>query len=173
MTGRFKGWEYVDNGRRKRPARHGAPSSPAGKLRLLIAEKTEKEIRSMILAWEGPRITWQAVLEAVNAKYGGKWTRQALAKHPRLQKAFTEAKNRLKKEQVAGSPKSEGDGTVEVLQRQLRSVREDNEDLRKKIGKLEERFVRWKTNAYLNGWSVRKLDEALQKIDRGQSDKDR
>lgn len=169
-----KGWDiYV--GRRKRPVRKGVAGSPPGKKRLLIAKKTESEIREMIEEWPGPKLQWGPLMAAINARFGGSWTRQAVSRHPKLQKAWDIRRKELAKAKVTatGKTRPEGDGTAEVLKRQVRNLREENEELKKLIGRFEEKFVRWTTNASMQGWSIKKLDAALNKIDRGQSDKDR
>jgi hypothetical protein len=170
-----RGWDKIE-GRRKRPTRTGKRSAPAGKRRLLVKDKTESQIRAIIEDWKEPRISWEAVVEAVNAEFKGKWTRVAIAKHPKLQKAFSDTKKKLReleKKGGGGRRRTEGDGTLEVLQKQVRSLKEENERLLSINAKLEQKFVRWKTNAYLNGWPIKKLDEDLEKPDRGQTDKDR
>jgi hypothetical protein len=176
MTKAPKGWDKIEASGRKRPIRNGWRAAPAGKKRLLIKDKTESRIRDIIEDWKEPRISWEAVVQAVNAEFKGNWTRVAIAKHPKLQKAYSDTKKRLRAlEEKAGSRRrrAEGDGTIEVLQKQIRSLREENQKLLSANAKLEEKFVRWKTNAYLNGWSIKKLDDDLDKIDRGQTDKDR
>jgi hypothetical protein len=176
MTKAPKGWDKIDNGLRKRPVRTGRRSAPAGKKRLLIKDKTESRIRDIIEDWKEPRISWDAVVQVVNVEFKGNWTRVAIAKHPKLQKAYTETKEKLRLQAQKGEHRRatrEGDGTLQVLQRQIRDMREENTKLRTTNAKLEEKFVRWKTNAYLNGWPIKKLDAELEKPDRGQTDKDR
>jgi hypothetical protein len=171
-----KGWEFIEPSGRKRPVRKRASSSPPGKKRLQIKEKTESRIRDLIEDWKESKITWKAVVQAVNVEFKGNWTRVAIAKHPKLQKAFSDTKKRLRAlEEKAGGRRrrAEGDGTIEVLQKQIRALREENHNLRATNAKHDEKFVRWKANAYLNGWSIKKLDEDLVKPDRGQTDKDR
>ncbi|MDA9504068.1 hypothetical protein XI09_04665 [Bradyrhizobium sp. CCBAU 11386] len=171
-----RGWDTIMPRGRKRPVRNGWRSAPAGKKRLLIKEKTESRIRDIIEDWKEPKITWAAVVQVVNLEFKGNWTRVAIAKHPKLQKAFRDTKKRLRAlegKATGRQRKAEGDGTVEVLKKHVRSLREENQKLRATNATLEERYVRWKTNAYLNGWSIKKLDEKLDKPDRGQTDKDR
>jgi hypothetical protein len=171
-----RGWDKIE-GLRKRPIRTGKRSAPAGKRRLLIKERTENEIREIIENWkEPPRFSWDAVMAVVNEKYKGNWTYQALAKHPKLQKAFSDTWDKLRAARKKGGeeqPRPEGDGTIEVLLKQVRSLKEENEKLRSTNAKLEEKFVRWETNAYLNGLSLKELDKKLPKPDRGQTDKKR
>jgi hypothetical protein len=170
-----KGWEFADAGGRRRPVRTGVSSSPPGKRRLQIKQKAESRIRDLIEDWKEPKITWEAAVQAVNVEFKGNWTRVAIAKHPKLQKAFSDTKKRLRAlEEKAGSRRrrTEGDGTIEVLKKQIRALREANHQLRATNAKHEEKFVRWTANAYLNGWSIKKLDEDLKKPDRGQTDKD-
>lgn len=175
MTKAPKGWERVGGGR-KRPMRTGPRSAPAGKKRLFVKEKTEGRIRTIIENWTGPTITWELIVKMVNAEFEGAWTRVAIAKHPKLQAAYTKKKNELKelaRKPSTGRKRREGDGTHEVMKRQLRALREENAQLKGIVARYDEKFTTWKANALLNGWPIRALDKKLQKPDRGQSDKDR
>jgi hypothetical protein len=171
-----KGWEWVGGGGRKRPIRPGRRSAPAGKKRLFVKEKTEARIRTIIEEWTGPTITWELIVKAVNAEFEGAWTRVAIAKHPKLQTAFTKKKDELRElalKRSTGRKRRQGDGTLDVMKRQIRSLQEDNAKLKGIVAKHEEKFATWKANAYLNGWPIRLLDKKPDKPDRGQSDKDR
>ncbi|MEY9185045.1 hypothetical protein ABIG06_006547 [Bradyrhizobium sp. USDA 326] len=182
MTKAPKGWDKIEPRGRNRPVRNGWRSAPAGKKRLFVKDKergTEKRILEIIEKWPEPTITWEALVQVVNVEFKGTWTRVALAKHPKIQKAYTLKKKELREAALQADPgkakrkRREGDGTFEVLRRQMQDLREDNQRLRALVAKHEERYVRWKTNAYLNGWSIKKLDEKPEKPDRGQTDKDR
>jgi hypothetical protein len=164
-----KGWERIEPSRRKRPVRNGKRSSPPGKRRLHIKTTTETRIRDIIEGWEEPRITWEAVVQVVNVEFGGDWSRQALMKHKRIRNAYD-----IKKKELGGTVRDEeGDGTLEVLRRQIRDMREELAKLRAEKAKLLVKFATWKTNAYLNGWPIKALDKEPEKPDRGQTDKDR
>jgi hypothetical protein len=176
MTKAPKGWDVIEPSTRKRPARTGRAGSPPGKKRLMIKEKTESRIREIIETWSEPRITWEALTEVVNAEFQGDWSPQALMKHKSLKKAYDRVKDRLRELAAKGGQprrRAEGDGTIEVMRKQLRAAREEIEKLRSTNQKLLDKFVRWKSNAYLKGWSVKDLDAKLDKPDRGRTDKDR
>ena len=173
MTKAPKGWERIEPSGRKRPVRTGKRSSPPGKRRLLIKTTSEKRIREIIEDWNEPRITWEALVQVVNAEFKGDWSRQALMKHTRLRDAYDDKKEDLRKRQKKGGGRRaprKGDGTVEVLRRQIRDQREEIAVLRADKAKLLEQFATWKANAYLNGWSIKELDKKLEKPDRGQTD---
>jgi hypothetical protein len=123
------------------------------------------------LDWPGKRISWRALMVVVNKEFEGTWARRSVAKYPKLQRAFRDTQKRLK-EAASGKPyRNTVDVTLDVLQRQVRDLREENEELRKKLAVHQERFTRWKTNAYLSGRiTAKELDAPLQPIDRGRSD---
>ncbi len=84
-----KGWENAGTLRRQ-PLRTGRPSAPPGKRRLLVGEQTRDALEELIEGWPiDSDLTWDALMEVINFRYGGNWTRQAVAKHKDLQKAFT------------------------------------------------------------------------------------
>jgi hypothetical protein len=176
MTKAPKGWEKIEPSGRKRPARTGKRSSPPGKRRLRVKAASEKRIVEIIEDWNEPGITWKALVQVVNTEFEGDWSPQALMKHPRLKAAYKLKKDELQKKAKkggSGRPAKQGDGTLKVLQRQIRDMREEIAGLRSDKARLLEQFATWKTNAYLNGWSIKALDKKLEKPDRGQTDKKR
>ncbi|MEH2536490.1 MULTISPECIES: hypothetical protein [unclassified Bradyrhizobium] len=95
-----KDWEKIDNGRRKRPVRTRASSSPSGKKRLRIKEAAKSRIRDIILDWDEPNFTWDLLLEKINKEFGGKWSAWAVGKHRELQEYFQITKDRIRKEKA-------------------------------------------------------------------------
>lgn len=169
MTRPPKGWERIEPTGRKRPVRTGKRSSPPGKRRLHIKTATEKRVREIIEEWSEPRITWEAIVQVVNVEFDGDWTRQALMKHKRIRDAYD-----IKKKELGGTVRDkDGDGTMDVMRRQIRDMREEIAELRADKAKLLVKFATWKTNAYLNGWSIKALDKEPKPPDRGQTDKKR
>lgn len=62
MDKRIRGWDSYRSGR-KRPVRKGVSSSPPGKRRLLITEKTHDDILKMIENWPLDQdLCWDALM---------------------------------------------------------------------------------------------------------------
>jgi hypothetical protein len=177
MTKAPKGWDKIDNGRRKRPVRKGRPSSPPGKRRLLVTEKTGPEILSIIENWPlDENLEWKPLMALLGKRYGGTWTRQAVSKHEFLQDAFTKKQEeileyRRKKANEAGKRVARTrDEEVAYLKQQLQATNQEITDLKVQLGIVEDRMARWRHNA-LNHMTFRQLDEKLQENDRRRSDR--
>jgi hypothetical protein len=173
-----KGWEFAHAGGRKRPVRKGRPSSPPGKRRLLVTEKTHDDILKMIQNWplDGD-LSWDDLMELVGRTYHGKWTRAAVAKHPELQDAFSLRSGELRKfkrDQAKGAgrrvPKTQ-DEEMAYLKDQIGLLNRENGDLKRRIAETDARLARWRHNALMHRMTVRQLDTPLQENDRGRSDR--
>jgi hypothetical protein len=178
MAKRARGWEKVV-GRRKRPVRAGRRSSPPGKRRLLVTEKTGPEIELIIQNWplDGD-LNWDSLMDLLNRRYGGEWTRQAVAKHDFLQEAFTlrqtdiAAARQGKTAKKAGQRKTRTrDEEVAYLKQQLELANKEVTDLKVQLGIAENRMARWRHNAQMHRVTIRQLDAPLQENDRGRSDR--
>lgn len=177
MAKAANGWDKVDNGRRKRPVRKGKRSSPPGKWRLLVGDGTHDAIKEIIEDWPiDSEITWPRLMAVINHRYGGKWTRQAVAKHPKLQKAFTARQAEIRahlraKAKNAGKRISRTrDEEVAYLKKQLQLVNRENDDLKKRLEDAGERMALWRHNAFLHRMTPQQLDTPRQENDRGRSD---
>lgn len=173
-----KGWENAGPSRR-RPVRTGKRSSPPGKRRLLVTEATHDAIKDIIEGWPlDSELGWDALMEVIGLRYGGKWTRQAVAKHKKLQKAYTKRqkeivdfrreKARSKNKRVARTR----DEQVAYLKKQLELVVQENEDLKKQLKIAERRMNLWRKNAFLHRMTPQQLDAPMQENDRGRSDRE-
>jgi hypothetical protein len=158
------------------------PPSPRAKpikderIRQVITRSVREWIRQIILAWEGPRIEWEEVRKVVQRKYPrGDWKRQSLARHPRIQQAFNDAKRRLARERDetrsrAGKAIRPKAGSDEFLQGRIEFLAGRVRELEMENTRLKERFVRWERNAFTAGMTMQQLDRPLLPIDRGQAD---
>lgn len=165
---RAKGAGRMPPGPRKKPR-----PSPQG-IRLLIKLRTAEDIRKLILAWDEPTITWEAVRAKVNLKFKSEWTRQALSNHPKILKAFQATKKRLRDERDASPKRRKSltrDTTVPILQERVRFLEDRVIELEGTVEQYKAQFARWQRNAYLAGIPLSKLDGSVQKVDRGRSDK--
>lgn len=170
-----KGWEYVQAGGRKRPARKHVSSSPPGKKRLRIKEAAKDRIVKILLGWKG-KLTWPLLMKSINKEFGGEWRSASVAKHPELQSLYSATKDRLQKErdkQGAGKARKPVDATVIVLQNRIDHLQRENEHLKRQVDEYATRLNRWRKNAVLNRIPISRLDEPLQENDRGRSDRGR
>ena len=165
---RAKGAGKMPPGPRKKPRARSQG------LRVLIKLSTSENIRKLILAWEQPTITWEAVRAKVNLKFRSEWTRQALSNHPKILKAFQATKKRLRDERDISPKRRKSltrDTTVPILQERVRFLEDRVIELERTVEQYQAQFARWQRNAYLAGIPLSKLDGSVQKVDRGRSDK--
>jgi hypothetical protein len=154
------------------PARPGARPIPGKRVR--IYSSTANRIREIIEDWSASDLSWDSLVEAANKEFQANWTRQSLANHDKIQQAFQRKKDDLRKARQTGKPakvRRTADTTVDYLDRTVRTLQAENDDLRKKLVEYEARFARWRHNAYLHRLTVEQLDEPLQENDRGRSDR--
>lgn len=156
------------------PGPRKKPRPPPQGIRLLIKLRTAEDIRKLILAWDEPTITWEAVRAKVNLKFKSEWTRQALSNHPKILKAFQATKKRLRDDRDASPKRRKNltrDTTVPILQERVRFLEDRVIELEGTVEQYKAQFARWQRNAYLAGIPLSKLDGSVQKVDRGRSDK--
>ncbi|TWB14134.1 hypothetical protein [Nitrospirillum bahiense] len=121
-------------------------------------------ICEMIDGWDPQTpLTWRAIESAVEARFGHRYTRQALEKRERVKTAYTVRNNVLK-----NIPKRSPRGTVELLAAQARidGLKAENERLKVENERLLAQFARWLYNASLHGIGKEQLNASLPKIDR-------
>ncbi|MHC2415694.1 hypothetical protein ACVJGC_008285 [Bradyrhizobium diazoefficiens] len=179
LTGKgLKDWTLVGNGRRKRPIRKGKRSVKPGTRRLLVTDKTHDAILEIIQGWPLDQdLSWGALMKLLSQRYGGTWTRQAIAKHSDLQGAFTKRQEEIRKfkrdkAKSAGKRVSRTrDEEVAYLKKQLELVNRENADLKQRLEKAEARMTLMRHNAFLHRVLPHQLDEPFQENDRGRSDK--
>ncbi|MCK1713121.1 hypothetical protein [Bradyrhizobium sp. 143] len=171
-----KGWENAGPSRR-RPVRTGKRSSPPGKRRLLVTEVTHDPIKEIIEGWPlDSELGWPALMEVIGLRYGGTWTRQAVAKHDDLQAAFTKRQAKItafRREKAKSKNKRVArtrDEEVAYLKKQLGLVMQENEDLKKQLKTAGRRMNLWRHNAFLHRMTPQQLDAPMQENDRGRSE---
>jgi hypothetical protein len=177
MDKRIRGRDSYQSGR-KRPVRKGVSSSPPGKRRLLITEKTHDDILKMIQNWPlDCDLSWGDLMELIGRTYHGKWTRAAVAKYPDLQDAFSHRSGEIRKfkrdQAKAGGRRvaKTRDDELAYLKDQIGLLNRENGDLKRRIAETDARLARWRHNALMHRMTVRQLDTPLQENDRGRSDR--
>lgn len=173
-----KGWEFDHVGGRRRPVRKGRPSSPPGKRRLLVTEKTHDDILKMIENWTLHQdLSWDVLMDLLGRTYHGKWTRAAVAKHPKLQDAFSTRHEEIRKFKRAKAQNAgrrvarTRDEEVAYLKKQVDLLNRENADLKQQLEKAAIRMNRWRHNAFLHRMTPHQLDAPMQENDRGRSDR--
>lgn len=124
------------------------------------------DIVSVLDGWCG-KLSWELLIDALEARRFGRYTRQALHKHERIALAFAARKKGLKE----GDSPEAGDESPELkmaLERLVRAEREV-ERLTRENRLLLEQFVRWAYNAHGRGLGKDVLDRPLPGVQREQS----
>jgi hypothetical protein len=155
------------------PTPRSAPRKKSDDTRPVISRAIKQRIRLMILDWDKPRITWEAVLAETERQHHGRWTRQALSNHKVLLKAFQDTKKRLKQEASTGPRSSKpANSSIDMMQGRIRYLQERVAELEKTVEKYKAQFIRWQVNAYNEkGLTIEMLDAPLQPNNRGRSDR--
>jgi hypothetical protein len=178
MTKPPKGWDKIVPRQRKRAVRGGKRASPPGTRRLLVTETTHEAILELIESWPlTEELSWGTFMADVRVRYGGEWTRQAVAKHEDLQEAFTKRQKKIRdfrraKAQNTGRRVARTrDEEVAYLKKQVELLNRENADLKQQSVVLHARLNRWRHNAFLHRVTPHQLDAPMQENDRGRSDK--
>jgi hypothetical protein len=178
MTKAPKGWDKIVPRQRARKARAGKRATPPGKRLLLVTEMTHDAILERIEGWPlAEDLAWIPFMEILSKRYGGTWTRQAVAKHKDLQNAFTK---RQKEVRAFRRDKAKNDGKrgsrtrdeeVAYYKKQIELLNQENADLKQRLEKVDARMTLWKHNAFLHRVLPHQLDAPRQENDRGRSDR--
>jgi hypothetical protein len=123
------------------------------------------DIVAILDGWSGT-LSWERLIEAVEARKFARYTRQALHKHERIAHAFAARKTALAE---AGPAPSGESPEVKVALERIARLESENSRLRAENALLVEQFVRWAYNAHARGLSKEFLDRPLPAINRGQS----
>lgn len=126
------------------------------------------DIVAILDGWSG-KLSWDLLIDAVEARKFGRYTRQALHKHERIALAFVARKKALT--QGSGSvPETESPELKMALERLTRAEREV-ERLNRENRLLLEQFARWAYNAHGRGLGKDFLDRPLPAVSREQTGK--
>jgi hypothetical protein len=118
----------------------------------------------MIDGWDPKTpLTWDALVSAVEGRFGHRYTRQALDARQRIKTAYRIRSNVLKR-----LPDRAPRGTVELQGAQARidGLKAENERLKAENEQLLSQFVRWLYNASLHGLDKHQLNAPLPGVDR-------
>lgn len=132
----------------------------------LDAEHIEAICR-VLDGWEG-KLTWELLIEAIQARQKAQYTRQALNQHARVKHAF-----QLTKERLRGQPRSEQKGShglgaaeAQALLERYHRLEAENARLKAENDRLIQQFVVWAYNASNRGLDAHYLSQPLPPVHR-------
>ncbi len=127
-----------------------------------LTEKSIAQILQTLDSWRGP-LTWDLLLDAVEALLKHRYSRQALWMHESVRLAFG-----VHKALSAGQEKLQPRGSLGIIAAQERII-----SLEAKVARLEDenqklkvQFIRWAHNAHKRGLDEAILNQPLPAIDR-------
>jgi len=115
----------------------------------------------------GGRLTWEALIEAVQRREGLRYTRQALHRHERIRLAFTVRKKALSGEDA--QPRQATSPELQVALDRIARLEAENQRLVAENHALLEQFARWAYNAHTRNLTDEFLNNPLPAVDREQS----
>ena len=128
-----------------------------------------EQIVELLTSWRG-ELTWELLLERVEALLRRTFTRQGLAKQENIQTAYQQAKNRIR---LAKPTYSKPLPEIELMQNTIDSLRAKMAVMEAERGRYEEKFATWLYNARSRGISELDLNRRLPDVDRNGSVKKR
>jgi polyhydroxyalkanoate synthesis regulator phasin len=116
-------------------------------------------IVKIIDGWTG-ELTWQALIDRIEIVRHACYSRQSLAKHGRIQQAFS---NYIEREENKSTRRPE----VDLLKDRISRLEAEISRLEAENNCLLEQFARWAYRASQKNLDLNYLNQPLPKIDRG------
>jgi len=149
----------------------------------MMTDVEKERVRELIRTWPSAPMTWDLVCERVAREIQGVgssrtmtrgsnaagWTRQALSRHEKIQRAFDDRKKELAAEvgREKKNPNRNRDPAVVVLRRERDALRIRISELEAQLAVYEERFQLTAYNRALGAHTENELVQPLMpKIDR-------
>ena len=134
-----------------------------------LTQEMLQQVLDILDGWEG-KLTWELLLDAVEARVSHRYSRFTFAEYPEIANAFS-----LKKDRLRGTlPRNRSEPKDE----RLRAAYEQVDRLSAKVARLQvendllnEQFVIWAINAERKGVTMDMLDASLPKPHRDQTKK--
>ncbi|MCE0482605.1 MAG: hypothetical protein LV479_00015 [Methylacidiphilales bacterium] len=123
---------------------------------------TDRDIGAIVKiidGWTGD-LTWQALIDRVEIVRHARYTRQSLAKHGRIQQAFS---NQIQREEQKSTRRPE----VDIHKDRIARLEAEISRLEAENNRLLEQFARWAYRASQKNLDQNYLNQPLPKIDRG------
>ncbi len=139
------------------------------------ARLTDKEIDlivGMLAGWKG-RLSWELVLQRVEAMLGRTFTRQGLDKNEIISIAFGQAKDRRRKLSKKEIEESDQPPELAAAERRVEVLRAEIAVLKSEQERFLEKFATWLYNARSRGISEFDLNRPLPDVDRDESERKR
>lgn len=124
-------------------------------------------IVSILDGWSG-KLTWEGLIDAIERRRMGRYTRQTLHKHVRIRQAFCLRKESLAQQSVATTAPPASPELQAVMQRVAR-LEAENTRLAAENQRLLEQFVCWAYNAHTRGLDEAFLSRPLPAVHRQQT----
>lgn len=116
------------------------------------------------------RLSWEALIEAVEKRAGLRYTRQALHRHERIRLAFAVRKKALSG-QRSEQPREAASPELQVALERIARLEGENQRLVAENNSLLEQFARWAYNSQTRNLTKEFLNRPLPSVDREQSDR--
>jgi hypothetical protein len=120
----------------------------------------------MIRGWEGGKLTWGMLCNAVAPLTNSATTRQTLSSHLEIKTAYDAKKKGLKIHGARAPLPSSRAVAGQRIEHLLSTV----DELKAVNARLLEDRLRWQYNAYKHGMTEQELEEELPRIDRERTD---
>jgi len=127
------------------------------------------DIVGVLDGWAG-KLSWELLIQKIEARNLGTYTRQALHKHERIYNAFT-----LTKKRIAGLDNNQAvaqkelSPELEAAVQRIKRLEAENLRVTTENHRLLEQFARWAYNAHIKGLSKEFLNQPLPQVDRERS----
>lgn len=133
-----------------------------------LTDRAISEIVLIIDGWSGP-LAWNDVICKIEERSGHRYTRQALANHESIQRAFQNRKSASRSTGNDRRPDSASSELKSAWQR-IDNLEAENDRLKFENAGLLEKFARWAYNASCKGLTEAILDRPLVEAQRGRTD---
>lgn len=131
----------------------------------MAKQLTDNDIETVVKildGWTG-KLTWEALIDAIQIRIGCRYTRQALDRHERIKRAYNVRKNTLR--HGTERPEVRSVELQKALQR-IERLTAENERLKAENNALLEQFARWAYNAHTKGHDEAILNRPLPAVNR-------
>jgi len=127
-----------------------------------LDDEAIKHVVEILDGWNG-NLSWEALIEQVQARLQSKYTRQALHRHERIRLAFEATKKRLTS---SGKKQRDPNDLVRIPAARIFRLEAENDRLQQENDRLLEQFVRWAYNAHTRGLDEEFMNRPLPPVDR-------
>lgn len=125
-----------------------------------------KAIVNLIRGWQEYKLTWPAIIEAVEPLVGKRPTRQSLSSNEAISEAYKVKKDTLK----GKGPLKPRPSSLKAAAERIANLEAEIEEIKEQNRRLKQQFTIWQYNAYKHGMKEHHLNAPMPKIDRERSD---